>query len=223
MAGDNEAGQNPIQDGKLQQLIEYFSGKYPAPRTSLNYRTPFQLLLATILSAQTTDQQVNLVTERLFQEYTRPEDFAALEPGELAPWLKWLGLYRNKSKYIVQASRIILDRYQGNLPETREELMELPGVGRKTANVVLANAFGIPAFAVDTHVFRVAKRLGLASGSTPLEVERGLQAKIPEELWKEFHHWLIFHGREVCRAQNPACQDCQIADICPAYTRKGGE
>lgn len=189
----------------------------------MKFETPFQLLVATILSAQTTDRQVNKVTSRLFKRYPAPEDLAGLEPDELSKWIRNLGIYRNKSKHIVETSRILVNKYKGIVPRSREELMKLPGVGRKTANVVLANAFKIPTLAVDTHVFRLARRLGLSAENTPIEVEKDLMNIIPKSQWINFHHWLIAHGRKVCKAQNPECALCLLADYCPASSGKGGE
>ena len=210
-----------IIDDKLDFIIDVLGDKYPAPETELNHNSPFELLVATILSAQTTDVQVNKVTEELFKEYNSPDDFARLSPEELADEIKSIGLYRNKSKFIVESSRIILADFDGQVPRNFTDLLKLPGVGRKTASVVLVGAFSTPAFPVDTHVFRVSNRLGLADSDSVEEVEEQLKSLIPEELWADMHHWLIFHGREVCKARNPKCEICQLKDYCNYYQKKG--
>ena len=212
--------QNKI-DEKLDHIIDVLGDKYPAPETELNHNSPFELLVATILSAQTTDVQVNKVTEELFKEYNRPDDFARLSPEELADEIKSIGLYRNKSKFIVESSRIILADFDGQVPRNFTDLLKLPGVGRKTASVVLVGAFSTPAFPVDTHVFRVSNRLGLADSDSVEEVEEQLKDLIPEELWADMHHWLIFHGREVCKARSPKCEVCQLKGYCNYYQKKG--
>lgn len=187
---------------------------YPEATTALEFNSPFQLLVATILSAQSTDKQVNTTTRKLFQKYSTPEDFAALDPKDLEQLIKGCGLFRNKSKNIVAASKIIVERENGKVPQEMDSLVSLPGVGRKTANVVLSNAFGKDAIAVDTHVFRVANRLGLAESSNVFETEQQLRAVIPKESWSKAHHWLIFHGRKVCSARNPKCNICPIREWC---------
>ncbi|MFN2363369.1 MAG: endonuclease III [Halarsenatibacteraceae bacterium] len=206
---------------KLDYMINTLEDKYPKPETELNHNSPFELLVATILSAQTTDIQVNKVTEDLFEEYNTPDDFAKLNPEELADKIKSIGLYRNKSKFIVESSRIILADFDGQVPRDFSDLLKLPGVGRKTASVVLVGAFSTPAFPVDTHVFRVSNRLGLADSDNVEEVEKQLKELIPEELWADMHHWLIFHGREVCKARSPKCDICMLKDYCKFYQKKG--
>ncbi|HEY8496500.1 MAG TPA: endonuclease III [Limnochordales bacterium] len=195
-------------------ILELLANMYPDARCALNYTTPFELLVACILSAQCTDKRVNIVTARLFPRYHRPEHFASMSPDELAEEIKDCGLYRSKAKHIVELSQILLDRYDGRVPDNREELMQLPGVGRKTANVVLSNAFDRPAIAVDTHVFRVANRIGLADAPDPLKTELQLMEAIPEELWSRAHHWLIHHGRTLCHARHPQCHACPIQPYC---------
>ncbi len=197
-----------------EKILAELAGLYPNVASMLKFTTPFELLVATILSAQTTDKQVNSITAHLFQRYNRPEDFAALEPEELEELIQGCGLFRNKSKNIIAASRILVEKYNSQVPDDLETLVTLPGVGRKTANVVLSNAFGQDAIAVDTHVFRVANRLGLADSKTPLETERDLQKSIPRNLWSKAHHWLINHGRHVCSARNPACFHCTLKPWC---------
>ncbi|MGM0445932.1 MAG: endonuclease III [Bacillota bacterium] len=204
----------------VEELIKYFKKKYPNPETALNFNNSFQLLIATIMSAQTTDVQVNKVTEQLFEKYPGPKDFAELTFEKLQEEIKTIGLYKNKSKYIIKTSNMILDEFNGEVPKTRKDLIKLSGVGRKTANVVLANAFGHETIAVDTHVFRVANRLGLVDTKRTEQVEQGLMKVVPEKYWTKFHHWLIFHGREVCKARKPLCEDCEISVYCDYYQKK---
>ncbi len=198
----------------VAEILELLDKMYPNPKTDLLFKNSFELLIAVILSAQTTDKQVNKVTENLFVKYSKPEDFANLTPEELEKDIKNCGLFRNKSKNIVSTAQIILQEYEGKVPNSLEKLLKLPGVGRKTASVVLANAFGIPAFPVDTHVYRVSYQLGLASGKNPLVTEMELKEIIPESLWNKAHHWLIAHGRTFCNARRPQCQDCPLLDYC---------
>ena len=202
---------------KIQKIIDIFEEKYPKPESALNYNSPFELLIATILSAQTTDKQVNKVTSNLFDKYNTPEEFASLEPEELEEEIKSIGLYRNKSKYIVKTAKKLLEEYNGQVPNTRKQLTDLSGVGRKTANVVLSCAFTKDAFPVDTHVFRLANRIGLVKSEKVRKVEEGLMDVIPQKYWSKMHHWLIFHGREVCKAQNPNCDECKIKSFCDYY------
>ncbi|MGM0437252.1 MAG: endonuclease III [Bacillota bacterium] len=202
---------------KITKIIDIFEEKYPDPESALNYNSEFELLIATILSAQTTDKQVNKVTSKLFNKYNTPEDFASLKPEELEQEIKSIGLYRNKSKYIVNTAKKLIDDYKGIVPDTRKKLIELPGVGRKTANVVLSCAFTKDAFPVDTHVFRLANRIGLVKDDKVRKVEEGLMEVIPKKYWSQMHHWLIFHGREVCKAQNPKCNKCKIKNFCDYY------
>lgn len=198
-----------------RRILEKLARHYPGARTELNYGNAFQLLVAVILSAQTTDKQVNRVTAGLFQKYKSPADFASLTEEELAGEIKGCGLFRTKARSIIGASRRILTEYRGQVPDTLEGLLSLPGVGQKTANVVLSTAFAIPALAVDTHVFRVSARLGLARGKTPEETEEQLKRLIPRKDWKEAHHWLILHGRRLCFARNPRCPGCFLQPECP--------
>ncbi|MFO7274934.1 MAG: endonuclease III [Bacillota bacterium] len=199
---------------KLQEM-------YPDAKCALHHRNAFELLVATVLSAQCTDARVNIVTARIFPRYNRPEHFAALSVEEIGEMIRDCGLWRNKAKNIQALSRMLLEKYGGEVPSTLEELTQLPGVGRKTANVVLSNAFGIPAIAVDTHVFRVANRLGLADAQTPEETERQLMERIPREYWSQAHHWLIHHGRQICHARNPQCSQCPLLPHC-RYGRQVG-
>jgi len=201
----------------IKKIIDIFEAKYPDPESALNYNNEFELLVATILSAQTTDKQVNKVTSNLFDKYNNPDDFASLEPEELEEEIKSIGLYRNKSKYIVKTSKKLIEDYKGQVPDTRKQLTDLSGVGRKTANVVLSCGFTKDAFPVDTHVFRLANRIGLVKSDKVREVEEGLMEVIPKEYWSKMHHWLIFHGREVCKSQNPRCEECKIKNFCNYY------
>ncbi|SHK28414.1 endonuclease III [Desulforamulus aeronauticus] len=202
-------------ESRVEQILARLAEAYPNATTDLKFSTSFELLVAVVLSAQSTDAQVNRITERLFQKFRTPADFAALTPEELAEHIKGCGLFRNKSKFIVETSRIIAEQFNGNVPENREQLEKLPGVGRKTANVVLGVAFGQHTFPVDTHVHRLAHRLGLAAGKTPEQTERELCALIPPELWQAVHHQIIQHGRKVCDARKPRCGECTLQALCP--------
>lgn len=183
---------------------------YPEARPELNFSNPFETLIATILSAQCTDRRVNQVTARLFPEYPNAKTMAALEPEQLEPMIRECGLYHNKAKNIVAACRALVERYDGQVPDNRAELMALPGVGQKTAGVVLMAAFGDPQLPVDTHVFRVSRRIGLADADTPKKVEMQLRAVVPRDEWIFAHHLLIWHGRRVCHAQRPNCDGCPL-------------
>lgn len=200
---------------RVREILDILARTYPEARTALAFETPFQLLVAAILSAQTTDRQVNRITRRLFARYRGPEDFARLSPEELAEEIRGCGLYKSKSRHIIAASRLLVEKCGSRVPESLEELQRLPGVGRKTANVVLNVAFGRPALPVDTHVLRVARRLGLARGNTPQKVEEELVALIPEEERRDAHHRFIAHGRAVCRAVRPRCGNCPLNHLCP--------
>ncbi|MDR3300778.1 MAG: endonuclease III [Candidatus Accumulibacter sp.] len=195
-------------------LFERLKAANPAPTTELEYATPFQLLIAVILSAQATDKSVNIATRRLFADAPTPQAVLALGEEKLADYINRIGLYRTKSKNVIATCRLLLERHAGEVPRERAALEALPGVGRKTANVVLNTAFGEPTIAVDTHIFRVANRTGLASGKTPLAVELGLLKVVPPAYRKNAHHWLVLHGRYVCKARQPDCARCAIADFC---------
>ena len=186
----------------------------PDPDTELKYETPFELLVAVILSAQATDVSVNKATDQLYKVANTPEAILDLGVAGLKPYIRTIGLYNNKAENIIKACRLLIDSYASKVPRTREQLEALPGVGRKTANVVLNTAFGEPTIAVDTHIFRVANRTGLAPGKTPLEVERRLTRLTPDEFKKDAHHWLILHGRYVCKARKPQCRACPIIEWC---------
>lgn len=207
---------------KAHHIMQILREHNPHPATELNFETPWQLLAATILSAQSTDRQVNKVTAALFRDYPGPAEIGRLTPDELAERIKTLGLFRNKSRHLVGAAREVLAKHHGEVPKTLDELQSLPGVGRKTANVVLANAFNIPALAVDTHVFRVSKRTGLTNAKTPQATEKQLTRAIPKELWAAAHHWLILHGRYVCTARKPRCAVCPVSEHCDHH-KKGYE
>jgi len=185
---------------------------YPEAKPELNFKNPYETLIATILSAQCTDKRVNMVTAKLFPEYPDAFAMAKLTPEELEPWIRECGLYRNKAKNIVAASKALVEQYDGKVPSTREELMKLPGVGQKTAGVVLLAAFGEDQFPVDTHVFRVSRRIGMADAETPEKVEKQLKELLPREIWSFGHHLIIWHGRRVCAARKPACERCPLAD-----------
>jgi endonuclease-3 len=203
-----------MNDAKRREIFERLREANPAPRTELNYRSPFELLVAVILSAQATDKSVNKATASLFRAAGTPAALLALEVEGLSPYIKSIGLYNGKAKNIIATCRLLLDRHAGEVPCSREELECLPGVGRKTANVILNTAFGEPTIAVDTHIFRVANRTGLARGKTVRAVEDRLMKLVPREFRQDAHHWLILHGRYICKARNPACPSCNIADLC---------
>lgn len=189
---------------------------YKDTKPALKFRNPFELLVAVILSAQCTDVRVNITTERLFAKAPCPQDIVDMGLPALELEIKDCGLFRNKAKNIMATCEILVREFDSKVPEDFDTLLKLPGVGRKTANVVTSIAFDRPAIAVDTHVFRVANRLKLAVGETPLEVEEGLMKAIPKELWSQAHHWLIWHGRRVCKARRPLCGECPLGEVCPS-------
>lgn len=199
---------------RTKEILEILKETYPDAKCELNYETPFQLLVATILSAQTTDKKVNEVTKDLFKEYPDVDSFLKLTNEELEERIKQIGLYRNKAKNLVLMCRQLKENFNGEVPKTMEEIMSLAGAGRKTANVVLSNAFGVPSIAVDTHVFRVSNRLDLAHSENVLEVEKQLMKEIPKKEWSLTHHLLIFHGRRCCTAKKPKCSECPLNHIC---------
>ncbi len=205
-----------------EEILKELARLYPDAKPALEYGSPYELLVAVILSAQCTDERVNKVTKVLFERHNTPETMLSLSQEELEKYIFSCGFYHNKAAHILSASRDILERFGGEVPSTREELETLAGVGRKTANVVYAVAFGGNAIAVDTHVFRVANRLGIAVGKTPLEVEKGLMKAIPEEDWSKAHHWLIWHGRRVCHSQRPDCPACTLRKYCPYFQQTKG-
>jgi endonuclease-3 len=197
-----------------EKALAELASLYPDAKPALNYTTPYELLVAVVLSAQCTDERVNIVTAKLFEKYNTPEAMVTLSQKELEKYIFSCGFYRMKAEHILSASHDILDKFGGEVPDTIEELMSLAGVGKKTANVIYAVAFGGAAIAVDTHVFRVSNRLGLAKGKTPLEVEEGLCKVIPKADWSKAHHWMIYHGRRVCHSQKPACETCTLSALC---------
>jgi endonuclease III len=203
---------------RVAKLIEALPQVYPDAHTELNFKTPLELLIATILSAQCTDKRVNMVTPALFKKYRTAKDYARAPQAELENAIKSTGFYRNKTKSIRAATSTIAEKFGGKVPDSMEKLRELPGVGRKTANVVLGNAFGKnEGIVVDTHVTRLSQRLGLTKQSDPVKIERDLMRLVPREEWARFPHLLIWHGRRICHARNPRCEECPLAlDLCPS-------
>jgi endonuclease III len=211
---------------KKQHIDEFFrrlSAERPDPATELGFINPYTLLVAVVLSAQATDVSVNKATEPLFKIADTPEKMLALGEETLAAYIKTIGLYRTKAKNVIALSRILVERHGGQVPRDRASLEALPGVGRKTANVVLNVAFGEPTIAVDTHIFRVGNRTGMAPGKTPLEVEAGLMKRVPLQWRQHAHHWLILHGRYVCKARQPDCERCVVRDLCGYEAKTTGE
>ena len=206
-----------IMKSKTNKIIELLQQEYPDAKCELNHGDPFQLLVATILSAQTTDKKVNEVTEDLFRRYPTVDDFLLLTQEELESQIKTIGLYRNKAKNLLTMCRQLKEKFNGEVPNNMEDIMSLAGAGRKTANVVLSNAFGVPSIAVDTHVFRVSNRIGLAESKDVLETELQLQKAIDKKLWSLSHHLLIFHGRRCCIARRPQCERCPVQKYCNYY------
>jgi endonuclease-3 len=196
------------------EILDRLSHMYPDAKCALEHTSAFELLVATILSAQCTDARVNIVTRRMFPTHNRPEHFTAITPDEVGAMIRDCGLWQTKAKNIHETCRILLEQHGGEVPASMEELVKLPGVGRKTANVVLSNAFDVPAIAVDTHVFRVSNRLGLANAGNVEETEQQLMRRIPRNQWSQAHHWLIHHGRQLCEARKPRCSECPLLDLC---------
>ncbi len=203
-----------MNPAKRQEIFTRFRAANPHPTTELEYKTPFELLVAVVLSAQATDVSVNAATRVLFPIANTPQALLKLGEEQLREYVQRIGLYKTKSKHIIQLCRILMEQHHGQVPQTREALEALPGVGRKTANVVLNTAFGEPTIAVDTHIFRVANRIGLAPGKTVLDVEKKLLKVVPDEFKHDAHHWLILHGRYVYQARKPRCPQCLILDLC---------
>lgn len=196
------------------EILDLLSELHPDAHCELVHSSAFELLIATILSAQCTDVRVNIVTEKMFKKFNTPEDFKKLTIKEIESEIKTCGLYKSKAQKIKEASTIIVDKFDGEVPGTLEDLVTLPGVGRKTAGVVLSNAFGVPAIAVDTHVFRVSNRIGIVKENTPEKTEFALMKAISKDRWTHSHHLLIFHGRRVCKARKPECENCNITQFC---------
>ncbi len=205
---------------KNKKALELLEKEYGGTETALDYTTPFQLLISTMLAAQSTDKRVNIVTKELYRDYPDAASMAQLSTAEMEEYIKTVGLYKSKAKNVVETCRILAEQYNGRVPQTREELVKLPGVGRKTANVVLSITSDFPAIAVDTHVFRVSNRIGLANAKNVLKTEEQLMKNIATEKWSAAHHWLIWHGRKVCRARNPLCEECFLSDYCRYYQRR---
>ena len=207
---------SPAESARIAEIFRRFEAASPDPRTELTYKTPYTLLVAVVLSAQATDKSVNKATEKLYAVASTPQQMLALGEAGLTPFITSIGLFRMKAKNVVALSRILLEQYGGEVPLNRAALQALPGVGRKTASVVLNELNVEPAIAVDTHVYRVAHRLGLSKGRTPDDVERDLMAIVPDAGKTRAHHWLILHGRYVCVARKPKCLECLVADLCPS-------
>ena len=205
----------PSLRARARKIVRLLARLYPDAHCALDYETPLQLLIATILSAQCTDRRVNLVTPALFARYTSVKAFAEAEPRELETAIASTGFFRNKARNIIACCRDLAAHHNGQIPDVMEELVKLPGIGRKTANVILGNAFDVPGITVDTHVGRVSRRLGLTTHTAPEKVKRDLMDLIPKKEWTMFSHRMIFHGRQVCHARNPKCDECLLAKVCP--------
>ncbi|MBC8015011.1 MAG: endonuclease III [Sporomusaceae bacterium] len=199
-----------------EKMLSILEEHYHGMTTALQYSSPFELLIAVILSAQCTDKRVNIITARLFAEYNTPKEIWDMGQEKLEGYIRDCGLFHSKARNILATCEILCRKFSGQVPDNFAELITLPGVGRKTANVVISQLFNTPAIAVDTHVFRVANRLGLAQGETPLAVEEGLMKAVPKKKWSDAHHWLIWHGRNVCKARKPACDVCPLTQLCPS-------
>lgn len=202
---------------KINKILDDLDSLYPNAKAGLDFTTPFELLIATILSAQCTDVRVNKVTSVLFKEHNTPKTILDLGVDGLAKYIKSCGLYKTKSKNIINTCNVLYHDYDSKVPDTIDELMKLPGVGRKTANVVVSNAFGTPAIAVDTHVFRVTNRIGIVNEKDVLSTEKALMQEIPRDRWSKSHHLFIWHGRNLCKARNPRCEECILNDRCKFY------
>ncbi len=206
---------------RYQHLIEYFTSNFPEPKTELEYQNAYELIVAVVLSAQCTDKRVNLITPALLEQYPTPEHLAAATPEEIFPYIKSISYPNNKAKHLAGLGKKLVEQFNSEVPSTVEELIQLPGVGRKTANVIVSVIYNQPAMAVDTHVYRVSKRIGLASknAQTPREVENQLMKHIPVEAVPKAHHWLILHGRYVCVARRPKCEICPLTYFCDFYQK----
>ncbi len=201
---------------RARKIDQRLSAAYPDARCTLNFKNPLQLLVATILAAQCTDKRVNIVTGKLFRKYRTAKAYAQAEPDTLQKDIVSVGFFRNKTKSLLACGRLLFENYSGKVPETMEELLSLPGVGRKTANVILGNAFGIPGIVVDTHVARLSRRLGFSRHRDPDKVEQDLMPLVPQDRWTIFSHLLVFHGRLICLARKPDCPNCLLNDLCPS-------
>jgi len=203
-----------LTDSEIQRTLSLLQEHYKDTTTALNFTSPFQLLISTMLAVQSTDVRVNIVTKEIFPDYPDAQSFLSLSIKELEEKIKTVGLYKSKAKNILATCKILVDNYNGIVPQTREELVNFPGVGRKTANVVLSIANNFDAIAVDTHVFRVSNRIGLANAKTVEVTEEHLMQNIPKKNWSDAHHWLIWHGRKICKARNPLCEKCFLIKNC---------
>lgn len=199
---------------EMEMIFSRWQKQNPSPKSELNYKNPYTLLVAVVLSAQATDKSVNIATKSLFEKITTPEQMIFLGMENLIPYIKSIGLYKNKAKNIIKLSEMLVNQFNSQIPDNLEDLMLLPGVGRKTANVVLNVIFNKPTMPVDTHLLRISPKIGLAEGKTPLEIEKSLLERIPEKYLQNAHHWILLHGRYVCTAKNPKCEECLIADLC---------
>ena len=203
-----------LSEEQIVDVMERFKARNPDPKSELAWKDPYTLLVSVVLSAQATDKSVNLATEKLYAVADTPQKILALGVDGLIPYIKSIGLYRTKAEHVIALSRKLLDEFGGNVPHDRDALMTLPGVGRKTANVVLNVVWSEPTMPVDTHLLRICPKIGLAEGTTPAQVEQSLLARIPPQYLNHAHHWLILHGRYVCTARNPRCADCFLQDVC---------
>ncbi len=205
---------------KVIEILSIFDQLYPEAMCSLEYETPLQLLISTQLAAQCTDARVNLVAKDLYKKYKSAEDFAKAELSELEQDIKSTGFYRNKAKNIIACCKILVEKYNGRIPDNMEELLQLPGVGRKTANLVLYEIYGIQGVVVDTHAKRLSNHIGLTKNQDPEKIEYDLQKIIPKNRWADFCHLLVFHGREICNARKPDCENCKISNLCNFYNKR---
>lgn len=203
-----------LSEDQIVDVMERFKARNPDPKSELVWKDPYTLLVSVVLSAQATDKSVNLATEKLYAVADTPQKILALGVDGLIPYIKSIGLYRTKAEHVIALSRKLLDEFGGNVPHDRDALMTLPGVGRKTANVVLNVVWNEPTMPVDTHLLRICPKIGLAEGTTPAQVEQSLLARVPPQYLNHAHHWLILHGRYVCTARNPRCDDCFLQDVC---------
>lgn len=215
---DNKFDTEEETKKRFEYVIDYFQKQIPNPTTELKHKNPYELLVATILSARTTDKRVNMITPKLFEAYPTPDKLAKATPEEIYPYISSVSFPNNKSEYLVRMANILMTKYGGKIPKDENELQKLPGVGRKTANVIAATIFNRPTLAVDTHVFRVTERIGLTTDAkTPMETEEQMLRYTPKEVISKMSHWLILHGRYICTAQNPQCQKCGINKVCRYY------
>ncbi|MBR1536350.1 MAG: endonuclease III [Treponema sp.] len=211
---------NLLSSSQIAEIFARFKAQNPSPKSELEYKSPFTLLVAVVLSAQATDKSVNLATRKLYEVADTPEKILSLGEEGLIPYIKSIGLYKSKARHVIALSQKLLSDFNGCVPCDREKLMSLPGVGRKTANVVLNVVWGEHTMPVDTHLLRIAPKIGLAEGNTPEKVEKSLLERVPDEFMEHAHHWLILHGRYVCTARSPKCGQCLISDLCQDFIRR---